>query len=154
MCSSEETILLSLLPLFQKKLDVKQLQPYLKLYCLFSDGECDIICGPGADKQKDSAAVMAVECLRRKSSLCCAQMLLTALRQSVTKPGRHVWGHNEIISALQSKIESTEAPVGPPIQNKGNDVVQLSIWWNKVNGDSAVGKLGRSHFSPVCVVTA
>ena len=122
MSSSEETILLSLLPLFQKKLVVKQLQPFLKLFCSFTDDECDLVCGPNAALQKDSAALMLVEVLRRKSPQCCAQMLLTALQQSCTKSGRHIWGHNEVAGALQIKLASAGTPGGHSLQSKGKQV--------------------------------
>ncbi len=112
MSSAEESVLLSLLPVFHKKLDVKLLQPFFKQFCSFSDSECELLCGPNAELQRDSASLMLVEFLRRKNSQCCAQMLLKALQQSITRPGKHVWGHNEVIRMLQTKLGNTETSSG------------------------------------------
>lgn len=125
MPSTEEDILLQLLPQIKGKLDYKLLKPHLKLSCSLTDEECQLLfeCSQSTSGS-NGAHVMLVELLRQKGPHCCARMLLNALKQSQKNSHSKSSHHSEVIALLQAELKSTS--MRPQHLSKGKSCDQTN----------------------------
>ena len=122
--TTEENILLRLLPQLEGRLDFKLLKPHLKLSCSLTDKECQLLfeCSQNrsTDKNSGHAHVMLVELLRERGPHCCARMLLNALKQSQKNSQNAISSHADIIDVLQAELKSIN--VDPQRLSRGMQV--------------------------------
>ena len=104
MPSTEEDILLLLLPQLQGRLDFIALKPHLKLSCSLTEEECQLLFKNDQNMPDSSTAHVLVKLLRGKAPHCCARMLLNALKQS--QKNKTLSDHTKIIELLHVELQS------------------------------------------------
>ena len=124
-------MLLTLLPQIQRKLDVNELKPHLKLSCSLTEEECKLLfkCGQNTSKKNDNVVHVLVKLLRQKNPHYCARMLLDALKQSAENSSSAIIsGHMEIIDLLEAELKiMSEIAECASSNNKGRIMFQRFV---------------------------
>lgn len=124
MAASEGEILDQVLPSLCQLLNVESIKPYLKSAGVLTETEGRELAAGHNNRREDEAKTL-VTVLRTKGPQC-ANLLLAALRQSVSREGRRAHGHSQLVGILEDRLRKegrlVEGSVLPQTQGRWSPV--------------------------------